>query len=93
MLNQLFPPLCLLLALTMLIVSFSMIAFGGPEASIELHQARASGDDTAVDVLEADLGQKQTSRVVLIVCLLLGSGVMTVLAFSSMRGPSPPPVT
>ena len=87
MLRSLFPPLCLLLALSMAIVGFSMLAFGGPEASVSLHEARASGDELATSTLEADLKEKQATRVTLIVLLFVGSGVMTVIAFGSMRGP------
>ena len=86
MFSRLVAPFCLLLALAMLIVGFSMIAFGGPEASIELHQARASGDDAFVNVLEADLQRNQHYRTGLIVFLFLGSCVMTVIAFRTMRG-------
>lgn len=87
MFRSLFPPLCLFIALAMAIVAFSIIAFGGPEASIELHQARAAVDKTFVNALEADLERQQTFRIALIVLLLLGSGVMTIVAFGSMRRP------
>ena len=88
MLRSLFPPLCLVLALTMVVVGFSMLAFGPPEANIAVHEARVSGDELAKTVLEADLKQQQTSRITMIVLLFVGSGVMTVVAFGSMRGPS-----
>jgi hypothetical protein len=88
MLRAVFPPLCLLLALAMAIVSFSMIAFGGPEASIALHEARASGDERAQTAFETNLNRQRRDRVTMIVLLLVGSGVMTIVAFGSMRGPS-----
>lgn len=78
------PPICLMLALALAITGFSMLAFGGPEDSISLHQARASGDELTTSVLEKDLHQRQTSRVVLIVSTFVGSGVMTLVAFFSM---------
>jgi len=78
----------LLLALAMAIVGFSMIAFGGPDASVNLHQARAAGDELATDTLEADLEQRQTHRVTMIVLLFVGSGVMTIVGFGSKKGPS-----
>lgn len=91
MLRNVFPPLCLLLALAMAIVGFSMLAFGGPDASVALHQARASGDELSKTTLESDLAHRQTTRVVMIVSLLVGSGVMTLVAFGSMRGPAQGP--
>ncbi len=88
MLKSILPPVCLLLALAMAVVGFSMIAFGGPETTVSLHQARANGDDLATETLEADLEKRQTQRVTMIVLLFVGSGVMTVVGFSSMKGPS-----
>ena len=82
------PALCLLLALAMAITGFSMIAFGEPEANVSLHQARASGDELTTTTLEDDLQQRQTSRMVMIGLLFAGSGVMTLLAFGSMSGPT-----
>ena len=83
------PPFCLLLALALAITGFSMIAFGGPEESISLHEARASGDDLTQTTLELDLKQRQTSRVVMIGLLFAGSAAMTLIAFGSMSGPGP----
>lgn len=85
MLRSMFPPLCLLMALAMAVVGFSMLAFGAPDASVDLHQARAVGDELATDTLEADLEQRQTQRVVMIVSLFVGSGIMTIVAFGSMK--------
>jgi hypothetical protein len=56
------PPLCFLLAMAMLIMGFSLLAIGFPDASVELHRARASGDDEYTDVLEADLRRQQLER-------------------------------
>ncbi len=75
----------MLLALAMLIVGFSLIAGSGPEDSVQLHQARAQGDELYVDALEADLREKRIKRYALIACLLLGSGLMTLTAFGSMH--------
>lgn len=88
MLKAIFPPICLLLALSSAIVGFSMLAFGGPEASISLHQARAQGDELATDTLEADLADRQSDRIVLITSLFVASGVMTIVAFAVMQGSS-----
>lgn len=88
MFKAILPPFCLLLALAMAITGFSMIAFGGPEASISLHQARATGDELTTNTLEDDLRKRQTSRMVMIGLLFAGSGAMTLIAFASMGGPS-----
>lgn len=88
MLKAILPPFCLLLALALAITGFAMIAFGGPEASISLHEARASGDELTTNTLEDDLNQRQTSRMVMIGGLFVGSGAMTLIAFASMSGPS-----
>ena len=66
-------------------MAFSLIAFGGPEASVELHQARAAGDEALTAVLEGDLGHQQTMRITTIVLLFAGSVAMTVVAFVTMR--------
>jgi hypothetical protein len=81
---RILPPLCLLLALAMLIAGFTLLAVGSPEASVELHAARVSGDEAYQDVLEASLARRQLARKVLVVSLFAGSGLMTVLAFLSM---------
>lgn len=88
MFSRLLPPLCLLLALAMLIVGFTLIAMGGPEDSVQLHQARAQGDELSTETLEADLRRRRLERYTLIGLLLLGSGLMTITAFRSMRGSS-----
>jgi len=87
-LKAVLPPVCLLLALGLAITGFSMIAFGGPEESISLHEARANGDDLTTDTLEDDLLSRQTSRMVMIGLLFAGSGVMTLVGFGAMSGPS-----
>lgn len=88
MFKAIFPPFCLFMAIAMAVVAFSMLAFGSPEASIDLHQARASGDEMSTTSLEADLASRQVKRTTMIVLLFVGSGVMTGVAFSSIKGPS-----
>ena len=89
MLKSIFPPLCLMLALALAITGFSMLAFGGPEESVSLHAARATGDELTTSVLEDDLSTRQTRRVVLITLIFVGSGVMTLVAFVSMGESAP----
>ena len=88
MFSRLLPPVCLLLALAMLIVGFTLITVGGPEDSVQLHQARAEGDELSTETLEVDLRRRRMTRYALIGLLLLGSGLMTVTAFRSMGRPS-----
>jgi hypothetical protein len=88
MFRSILPPFCLLLAIAMAVVGFSMLAFGNPEASVELHQARASGDELATATLEADLSSRQMKRTTMIVLLFVGSGVMTTVGFGAISGPS-----
>ena len=88
MIRSIFPPICLLMAIAMAVVGFSMLAFGGPDASLNLHEARVSGDELTTTTLEADLKRRQTQRVTTIVLLFVGSGVMTMVAFGAMKGPA-----
>lgn len=80
--------MCLIVAIAMAVVGFSMLAFGEPEASLELHQARANADELATSALEADLEGRQFNRTTMIVLLFLGSGVMTAVGFGSIGGTS-----
>ncbi|MCA9140611.1 MAG: hypothetical protein KDB00_27755 [Planctomycetales bacterium] len=89
MFKSIFPPVCLLLAVALAITGFAMLAFGGPEDSLSLHAARASGDELTTSVLEQDLQHRQTNRIVLIVSIFAGSGLMVLVAFLSMGGSSP----
>ena len=88
MFKAIIPPLCLLIALALAITGTAMIAFGGPEESISLHEARVSGDDLTKDTLEQDLEQKQFSRVVFITTLFATSGIMIFVGFATMTGPT-----
>ena len=83
--RNLLPPLCLLLALAMVITAFAVWAVEPPAASVELHRARAAGDEDMRDVLEGKLKRQQFARQVLLGCLFAGSCVMTFAAFATMR--------
>ena len=83
--HRLIPPLCLLLALAMLIAGFAVWAVEPPEAGVDLHKARAVGDEDYQDVLEARLAQHQWARTLLVGGLFAGCVLMTVVAFLSMR--------
>jgi hypothetical protein len=82
--HRFLPPLCLLLALVLLITGFAMLAVEPPQASVELHAARVSGDDQYRDLLESQLTKRRFARKVLLACVFAGSGLMVVLAFLTM---------
>jgi len=83
--RNLLPPLCLLIALAMVITAFAVWAVEPPAVSVELHRARAAGDEDTRDVLEAKLKRQKFARQVLLGCLFTGSCVMTFAAFATMR--------
>ncbi len=87
--NRLLSPLCLLLALALLVAGFALLATEPPAESIQLHQARVTGDERTEKVLQAHHRQLMWVRKALLVCLFVGSGMMTVVAFLTMR-PSHP---
>ena len=82
-------PLCLLLAISMLIAGFALWAVEAPEAGIELHRARVVGDDDAAEVMETKLQQRRSARKALLLCLFGGSFAMTLAAFATLRGGEP----
>ena len=84
--KSILPPVCLFLSLSLAITGFAIIAFGGPEESISLHEARASGDELSTNTLEDDLAQRQRSRRLLLTLMFVGSGAMTLAAFGAMGG-------
>ena len=82
-------PLCLLLAISMLIAGFALWAVEAPEAGIELHRARVVGDDAYTEVMEANLERRQTARNALLFCLFGGSAAMTLAAFATLGRGAP----
>lgn len=83
---RLIPPLCLVLALAMVIVGFGLWAVEPPEANVDLHRARAAGDEPYQEVLELQLHRQQRTRHWLLGCLFAGSGIFALLALVTMRG-------
>ena len=61
------------------------VVVGFPEASIELHCARASGDDAFTETLESDLSERRMTRGTLIALSFVGSVVVTVVGFHAMK--------
>lgn len=82
-------PLCLLLALAMVIAGFALWSVDAPEAGIELHRARVVGDDDSTEAMEAKLAKRQTARKTLLVCLFGGSAAMTLAAFATLGRSQP----
>jgi len=82
--QSLLSPLCLLLAIAMAIGGFALWAVEPPEASVELHRARAAGDDDYGDLLEDALAKRQRARSLLLGGLFGGSLVLAAAAFGTM---------
>jgi Flp pilus assembly protein TadB len=83
--KSLISPLCLFLAILLLIFGFALWSVEAPEAGSELHQARAAGDEDYEAALEAQLEQRRFARSALLACLFGGSAAMTVAGFVTMR--------
>ena len=83
--HEVVPPLCFLLAFTLFVTGFSLIAIGFPDASVELHQARASGDEMFTETLEADLQKRRFTHGTLITLSLVGSVFVTMAGFRAMQ--------
>jgi hypothetical protein len=81
----LIPPLCLLLALAMFFAAFAVAAVEQPEATVEFHRARVSGDDEFGDLLEAQLARRQFARKMLLGSLIFGGVALIATAFAAMR--------
>ena len=82
--QQLISPLCLLLALALLIAGFAIWAVEPPQPSMELHRARVTGDEAYSEVLEEQLKKQRWSRKALLIGLFGGSGTMVLVAFMMM---------
>ncbi len=83
--HRIIPPICLLLALTMVVLGFGVWALAPPEANVALHRARAAGDDQHREVFEADLRHQQLKRKLLVGCLFAAAAALVATAFLSMR--------
>lgn len=81
----LLPPLFLFLALAMFFAAFAVAAVDQPEATVEFHRARVSGDDEFGDLLEAQLERRQFARKALLASLIVGGVALTATAFVAMR--------
>ena len=83
--HHILPPLCLLLAIAMLVAGFCLWLLEPPQATVELHRAGASGDELYREALETQLRDRQRNRKVLVGALFAGGVLMVVVAFLAMR--------
>ena len=83
--HELVPPLCFLLAMALLVAGFSLLAIGFPDASVELHKARASGEEAFTESLETDLRRRRLTHGTLIALTLVGSVFVTIAGFRAMQ--------
>ena len=83
--REILPPVCFLLAFALLVTGFALLAIGPPEESVELHRARAAGDDQFTEQLEADFENQQRTRLVLLGSTFAGSVAMVVVGFRAMN--------
>ena len=54
--SNLLSPICLAIALVMLVTAFAILVTDAPDVSVQLHQARASGDELVEEALERAIG-------------------------------------
>lgn len=83
--NRIVPPLCLLLALMLLIAGFTVLATDRPQPSVELHRATAAADEEYRDLLELQLLRQRRNRTITIVATFGMAVVMAVTGFVSMK--------
>lgn len=88
--KQLISPLCLLLALALLIAGFAIWSVEPPQPNMELHRARVTGDEAYSEVLEEQLARRRWTRQLLLIGLFGGSGTMVLVAFLMMSVPRNP---
>lgn len=77
-------PLCLVLALLTLIAGFTVVAVPEPEVDMELHRARARGDEAYEQVLEERLERRRWKRRLLMGGLFVTSGLLAVAAYTTL---------
>ena len=87
--NQVVPPLCLILSLLLFIAGFAVLAIERPQPGIELHRARVEGDEQHRDLLEQQLQRRRLQRKVLIGSLFGMAVIVAATAFVVMRPSAP----
>ena len=79
-------PVCLILCLALLVTAFGLLAVDAPEPNIQLHRARAIGDEPYREVLEKELETRIWIRRGLIGGLFVAALVLGAFAFASVAG-------
>ncbi len=87
--NQVVPPLCLVLSLLLFVAAFAVLAIESPQPGIELHRARVEDDEQYRDLLEQQLHRRRLQRKVLIGSLFGLAAIVAAVAFTAMRPPAP----
>jgi len=87
--NEIVPPLCLVLSVLLLIAAFAVLAIESPQPGIELHRARVEKDEQYRDLLEQQLERRRLQRKVLIGSLFGMAVIAAAAAFVAMRPPAP----
>ena len=83
--SRVVPPLCLVLALFLLISGFAVLATDRPQPSVELHRATAAADEQQREVLEEQLQNQRFRRTVAIFSIFGLAIVMGATAFVAMK--------
>jgi hypothetical protein len=82
--NRFAAPICLCLALAMIVAGFAVWAVEMPTDSVDLHRVRAEGNERFEKVLKEDLSAQRRTRRLLIGGLFGGAALMVVISFWSM---------
>ena len=83
--NRVVPPLCLLLALFLLIAGFAVLATDRPQPGVDLHRATAADDEQQRLVLEKELRNRRFTRTVMLVTLFGLAIVIAAGGFVAMK--------
>jgi hypothetical protein len=82
--QQLLPPVCLVLSLALLVTGFALLAIDAPEPNVDLHRARVTRDEAYEEVLERDLTRRIWTRRILIGTLFVAAALLGVGGFRSL---------
>ena len=83
--NEIVPPLCLVLSLLLFIGAFAVLAIESPQPGIELHRARVENDEQYRDLLQQQLDRRRLQRKVLIGSLFGMAVIVAAAGFVVMR--------
>ena len=83
---RLLSPVCLILCLALLVMAFALLATDAPEPNVQLHGARARGDEAFEQVLERDLQRRIWFRRGVIAALFAAAFASGVAGFCALSG-------